>query len=92
MNCPYCNNELECGVIQSQHEIRWQKARHIFATHSDTSIMLSDRNIWRGSAIKAFLCRECSKIVIDYADEQCDLNKKQPTEGEICGEKDEEEE
>ena len=32
------------------------------------------------------------KIVIDYADEQCDLNKKQPTEGEICGEKDEEEE
>ena len=76
MNCPYCNKELEAGVIQSQHELRWQKVRHIFISHSDTTVMLSDRNIWRGSAVKAMLCRECQKIIIDYADEYCDMNKK----------------
>ena len=75
MNCPYCNKETECGTIQSQHELRWQEARHIFITHKETDVMLSERNVWKGSAVKAYLCRECKKIVIDYSTE-CDLNKK----------------
>ena len=81
MNCPYCNKETECGVLQSQHEIRWQEARHIFITHKENDVMLSERNIWKGSAIKAFLCRECKKIVIDYSNE-CDLNKKDSTDSD----------
>ena len=76
MNCPYCNKDTECGVIQSQHEIRWREARHIFITHKETDVTLSGRNIWKGSAARAYLCRECKKIIIDYSAE-CDLNKKQ---------------
>ena len=27
MNCPYCNKEMEKGVIQSPHEISWLKKK-----------------------------------------------------------------
>lgn len=75
MKCPYCNKDTEPGVIQSQHALRWQKTRYIFLTKRETDITLSDQNIWKGSAVKAYLCRECQKIVIDYS-EECDLNHK----------------
>ena len=77
MNCPYCNKETDCGVIQSQHELKWKKNRHIFTVEKESDILLSARNIWKGSAIKAYHCPECKKIVIDYS-EECDLNKKKP--------------
>lgn len=28
MNCPYCNNEMEKGLIQSPHEISWLKGEN----------------------------------------------------------------
>lgn len=75
MNCPYCNEEMECGVIQSQHELKWRKHRHIFISQHNMDVQLSARNIWKGSAVKAYACPDCKKIIIDYA-EECDLNKK----------------
>lgn len=75
MLCPYCNNELEAGVIQSQHELYWREKRHFFFISSENDISLSERNIWKGSAVKALLCRNCQKIIIDYSGDGCDLNK-----------------
>lgn len=66
------------GAIQTQHELRWQKTRHLFVTRRESDVMLSHKNIWKGSAAKAFLCRECQKIVIDYSTPDCDLNYSQP--------------
>jgi len=31
MNCPYCNKEMEHGVIQSPQEISWNRKKHIIA-------------------------------------------------------------
>ena len=76
MNCPYCNSEMKNGVIQSQHEIKWQKSRRIFMYKSENDITLSALNIWKGSAVRAFLCEECRKVIIDYADATCDMNEK----------------
>ena len=39
-------------------------------------IVLSEMSFLNGSAVEAYLCRECQKIIIDYTDVNCDLNKK----------------
>ena len=77
MNCPYCNEEMVEGVIQSPQEISWQHKRHFFgkADFHKGSIVLSKLSFLRGSAVKAQCCRKCEKIVIDYGNNNCDLNK-----------------
>ena len=70
MNCPYCGDDMEKGIIQSAQEIAWQRKRHILGAFwlHDGSVVLSPLSFFRGSAVAAYLCRECKKIVIDYSD------------------------
>ncbi len=76
MNCPYCHQEMESGVIRSPHELSWQDKKHFFnrAEFHDGSVLLSELSLMKGSAVRAYLCRNCEKIVIDYKDGACDLN------------------
>jgi len=69
MKCPYCNEEMEKGVIQSPNEIAWQKEKHLFnrADMNDDSICLSQYSFLKGSSVEAWLCRECNKVIIDYS-------------------------
>ncbi len=80
MNCPYCGHEMETGVIQSPQEISWKKGlkRPVFgrADFHEGSVILSELSFMRGSAVKAFLCRPCQKVIIDFADAQSDLNRR----------------
>ena len=79
MNCPYCKNEMEKGLIQSPQEITFIKGdKRKFAEASflnEDSVILSERSFIRGSATIAYLCRNCEKIIIDYKDGKNDLNK-----------------
>lgn len=70
MECPYCNKEMEKGVIQSQQEIAWHKEKHMFirADMHKGSICLSQFSFLKGSSVDAWLCRDCNKIIIDYAE------------------------
>lgn len=68
MNCPYCSREMESGVIQSEHEIAWKKRKARFfgaAMLQEGSVVLSEFSFLKGSSVTAYLCRQCSKIVID---------------------------
>ncbi len=81
MNCPYCSNEMEEGIIQSPQEISWKKGtkRPLIGRaqfHAD-SVVLSELSFMKGSAVKAFLCRACRKVIIDYADGKPDLNQRE---------------
>ncbi len=77
MICPYCGKEMEQGVIENQHEINWKHERHLFgnAMFHEGSVILSQRSFLTGSAVIAFLCRDCEKVVIDYKDGGCDCNR-----------------
>ena len=79
MTCQYCNNVMEEGIIQSSQELSWKKGikRPIFgrAGFHEDSIVLSKLSIMKGSAVKAYLCRRCMKVIIDCADEKSDLNE-----------------
>ena len=79
MKCPYCDHLMEEGIIQSSQEISWKKGikRPMFgrAGFHDDSLVLSKLSFMKGSAVKAYLCRKCMKVIIDCVDEKSDLNK-----------------
>ena len=78
MKCPYCNEEMEKGLIQSAQEISWLKGekKHLFLTSDfhEGSVVLSKKSFIKGSAVTAFLCRDCRKVIIDFSDEESDYN------------------
>ena len=70
MTCPYCQKEMESGVIQSPHEIAWTRKRRRypfrarFLPLSEGSVVLAEHSYF-GSTVEAYYCRACRKIVID---------------------------
>lgn len=74
MQCPYCNKEMEKGLIQSPQEIAWLKGdkKHFLARAKfhDDSVILSSLSMVKGSSVVAYLCRDCKKVIIDYAKEE----------------------
>ena len=80
MKCPYCDNEMELGFIQSPHEISWKKGekRPLFgrAQFHEGSVMLSELSFMKGSAVTAYLCKVCKKVIIDYSDKNADFNQR----------------
>ncbi|MBP5604649.1 MAG: hypothetical protein J6X60_03790 [Ruminiclostridium sp.] len=78
MNCPYCGSEMEEGLIQSSQAIAWNrgtKRRALRPAYSD-DVTLSELSLIRGSAVVAYNCGYCRKVIIDYADPKSDLNKR----------------
>ncbi len=78
MLCPYCSREMEKGLIQSPHEIAWLKGekKRMFGRAGlyGDSVVLSELNFVKGSAVIAYLCRSCQKVIIDYADARSDCS------------------
>ena len=63
MKCPYCNNEMEQGMIYDRIQVRWQKDNSLFPK----TVNLSKAGFFGGSAV-AFLCENCKKVIIDYSE------------------------
>ena len=70
---------MELGRLQSPHEIAWLKGlkRPLLnrAFLHRGSVVLSKKSMMRGSAVKAFCCGTCQKVLIDYSDRSADLNR-----------------
>ncbi len=78
MKCPYCGAEMEAGIIQSPHELAWNDKKYFAARARlhQGSVVLSELSMLKGSAVIAHCCRKCEKIVIDYRNGTCDMNRK----------------
>ena len=80
MKWPYCENEMELRFIQSPHEISWKKGEKKplmgRAQFHEGSVILSELSFLKGSAVTAYLCRVCKKVIIDYSDENADFNQR----------------
>ena len=77
MQCPYCGGETEKGLIQSPHEIAWLPGgrRQILGRAKfHDGVVLSKLSMLNGCAVTAWLCRECEKVIIDYAGGKADFN------------------
>ncbi|MBP7401154.1 MAG: hypothetical protein KBA30_00895 [Clostridia bacterium] len=79
MKCPYCGESMEKGLISSNHEIAWLpgEKRKLFgrADFHPGAVALSEVSFLKGSAVTAYICKKCEKVVIDYSDSKSDFNK-----------------
>lgn len=79
MQCPYCSREMEIGLLSGPHEVSWfpgtKKPMFARAKFHDGSVVLSGPSMINGSAVTAWLCRGCEKVIIDYADGKCALTR-----------------
>ena len=74
MICPYCNNKMEEGYINSSHELNWKKGDKKYSQgysvnyDYNDSVLLGSFSFLKGTAVKAYCCRNCTKIIIDYSE------------------------
>ena len=70
--CPYCDAEMELGYIQCRDSLCWTKKKRLavaFPSLNKMSVKLGVENgPFSGTAMEAYLCRSCKKIVIDYSE------------------------
>lgn len=70
MKCPYCNEEMEVGYIQSRDNLSWNKKKKLVASLSflgkDSIILSQDGSMFSGSDVIAYNCTKCEKMIIDY--------------------------
>lgn len=69
MKCPTCGQEMEEGVVQSAREIFFtiEPHRFWFKVKKEEEVLLSSHN-WTRPTCVAYLCRNCKKVVINYAE------------------------
>ena len=66
MICPYCNNPLISGYIQSGREVYFTTNPHkMLFTHKNGKVVLTEKNSTAPTAT-AYLCRECKKVIVEY--------------------------
>lgn len=72
MKCPYCNNEMTSGVVQSARQIFFTTKAHKNYFVPDVAVgdevLLSSHN-WTRPTCKAYHCDKCKKVIIDYSEE-----------------------
>ena len=77
---------MERGLIQNSSPLGWIKTEKRTAFYNpdlfENSVRLSRLSMLKGSAVVAYNCRQCKKIIIDYGDPTSDLNYPQPKEKE----------
>ena len=70
MKCPTCGQEMEEGFAQCAREIYFTIEPHLFffkAKKEEGEILLSSHN-WTRPTCVAYICHNCQKVVIDYAE------------------------
>ena len=68
MKCPYCNETMEKGVIESSEPINFMKEVRFInrAKERKGEFNLSNPPFGGHAYVDVWLCRSCRKIVIDY--------------------------
>ena len=75
MKCPYCNGEMELGVLQAGHSILWTPRPHMISLipRNDGHDLLLDRSSLSMPKVEAFNCVACKRIVINYSELETEL-------------------
>ena len=68
MKCPYCNETMEKGLIESSEPINFLKEAKFVnkANEKDGEFNLAKPPFGGRASVEVWLCRKCRKIVIDF--------------------------
>ncbi|MDD5945649.1 MAG: PF20097 family protein [Clostridia bacterium] len=70
MNCPYCGKEMKLGYIQCRDGVTWTLKKQLVSSLSflgKESTSLENGAADNSSAVYAFKCDDCKKVIIDYS-------------------------
>lgn len=69
MKCPDCGKEMEKGVVQSTRDFYFttEPSKYLSVPNLDTDVRLSGGGILKLPTCTAFHCRNCKKVILDYA-------------------------
>lgn len=73
MICPFCNEEMEKGVIQSKGRLAWSRDEALLPLSrlfQEDLIELTDPQEFFSlyPATDAYCCKHCKKVIIDYGE------------------------
>lgn len=72
MKCPYCNTEMTLGYIQCIDGVYWSEKKRTVSRlpplNNCSLELATGGGPLSGSAVEAYRCAECKKIVIDYSE------------------------
>lgn len=67
MKCPYCEEEMEVGLVQSAKSIFWSERKHKFSFNANErqgEVSIAPL-AWNGCVANGFYCEKCRKVIID---------------------------
>ncbi|HHU70170.1 MAG TPA: hypothetical protein GXZ31_07755 [Thermoanaerobacterales bacterium] len=67
MQCPYCNAEMEVGILEGGRYLLWGKQPHKLSYHPKAGEVLLGEKTISSVRVDSYICKQCKKIIIDYA-------------------------
>jgi len=58
---------MEKGYLQLGNRMLWAKRKHKVSLHPDKDEVMLVNNVMRGACFDAYICKQCRKIIFDYA-------------------------
>ena len=68
MQCPFCGETMEKGLIQSGNLLVWVKKKHWLSLLPKDDEVLLDKNYVTGASIPAWICKNCKKVIGEYTE------------------------
>lgn len=73
MRCPFCGDSMEKGLIQGGNLLVWVKKKHYFSLLPKEGEVILDRDYLTGSAIPAWICKKCKKLIAEYTEDNTEF-------------------
>ena len=70
MICPYCETEMEKGIIQNRPGsfYTFDNRKHWFRSIAESDYILIGKYGWfKESCTYSYICRKCKKVIVDYS-------------------------
>ena len=68
MKCPYCNDEMTEGFVQSARQVFFTTEKHKLSFWAEGNEQILTQDNWTVPTCTAFCCTKCKKVIIDYSD------------------------
>lgn len=70
MKCPVCSSEMEHGFLQGMRRVAWVRKPHKLSLIPKQGEILLENNVIKDFVFKAFICKSCKKILVDFSDKE----------------------
>ena len=70
MKCPNCSEKMDQGYLQGMKRVAWVKNKHKVSLLPKQGEVLLENNTVKDFLLKAWICKNCKKIIIDYSNKE----------------------